>query len=72
MGKKLQYYCCICGKPIDRNNRLVHQEYDGKKVYGAFRTKKNYDFCEKHFKVFKYWIYKNNQNKVKLGVEEEK
>ena len=47
-----EYECCICHKPIERKKRLVYQEFDGKKHYGAFHNKHNYDFCDKHFKVF--------------------
>ena len=64
------YKCCICHKPIERNKRLVYQEFDGKKPYGAFHTKCHYDFCDRHFAVFQSWLIKNkNKNDLKIGVE---
>ena len=50
MDKK--YHCCICNKSIDKGKRFVYQEYDGKKPYGAFHSKKTYDICDKCFMVF--------------------
>lgn len=58
---KKDYECCICHKPIERDKRLVYQKYDGKKPYGAFHNKHNYDFCNEHFKIFKRWIIKNKK-----------
>ena len=53
-----KYYCCICGKEIPReHNRLTHQQY-GISRYQQFTSVKNFDFCEKHFKIFTNWIYK--------------
>lgn len=65
-----EYECCICHKPIERKKRLVYQEFDSKKHYGSFHNKHNYDFCDKHFKVFQSWIIKHrNENELKIGVE---
>ena len=47
-----EYHCCICNRSIDKNKRLVYQEYDGKKPYGAFHNKKHYDICDKCFTAF--------------------
>lgn len=58
---KKKYYCCICHKQIERNKRLVYQEYDNKKLYGEFHNKCVYDFCDKHFKMFNNWIIKNKK-----------
>lgn len=64
------YECCICHEPIERNKRLVYQEFDGKKRYGAFHNRYNYDFCDKCFKIFKKWIIKHRcKNEIKLEVE---
>lgn len=53
------FKCAICHKEIKRNNRLLHQKYDGKETYGKFNNVKNYDFCDKCFKSFQCWIYKH-------------
>ena len=58
---KKDYECCICHKPIERDKRLVYKKFDGKKPYGAFHNKHNYDFCDEHFKIFKRWIIKNKK-----------
>lgn len=58
-----EYECCICHKIIERDKRLVYQEFDSKKYYGVFRNKANYDICNSCFKVFKNWILKHkNEN----------
>lgn len=64
------YECCICHEPIERNKRLVYQEFDGKKRYGVFHNRYNYDFCDKHFRVFLSWVVKNrDEDELKIGVE---
>ena len=65
--KKL-YECCICHKPMQRNKRLVYQEFENIEPYGFFRSKSNYDICDDCFKIFKKWIGKHhNENIIKLG-----
>lgn len=64
------YECCICHEPIERNKRLVYQEFDGKETYGSFHNKYNYDFCDKCFRVFVSWIVRHKKDdEIKLGLE---
>ena len=66
------YECCICHQPIERKQRLVYQEFDGRKPYGVFHNKHNYDFCEKCFKIFRGWLRKHRRkDELKIGVEED-
>lgn len=44
-----EYHCCMCDRLINKNKRLVYQEYDGKKPYGVFHNKRNFDICDKCF-----------------------
>lgn len=66
------YECCICHEPIERNKRLVYQEFDSKETYGAFHNKYHYDFCDNCFRVFVSWIMRHkSENDLKIGVEAE-
>ena len=58
-----EYECCICHKIIERDKRLVYQEFDGRKSYGAFHNKANYDICNNCFKIFEKWILKHRNEK---------
>lgn len=58
-----EYECCICHKIIERDKRLVYQEFDGKKSYGTFHNKANYDICNSCFKIFEKWILKHRNEK---------
>jgi len=69
---KNDYECCICHKPIERNKRLVYQEFDNKETYGAFHNRCVYDFCDECFRVFVSWIMRHkSENDLKIGVEAE-
>lgn len=56
-----QYKCCICHHKLERNNRLVHQIYNGFSKYGRFENENNYDFCDRCFEVFEKWINKHKK-----------
>lgn len=58
-----EYECCICHKIMERDKRLVYQEFDGRKSYGAFHNKANYDICNSCFKIFKKWVLKHRNEK---------
>lgn len=60
-NNKKQYKCCICYKVIKRNNRLVHQIYNGMEIYGKFENENNYDFCDRCFEVFEKWLNKHRE-----------
>lgn len=53
--------CCICHEKLDyKPHRLVYQEYR-EKPYKQYYNKKNYDFCDKCFKVYKSWIIRHKE-----------
>jgi uncharacterized protein with PIN domain len=61
--QKKEYRCCICNDLIDTHpHRLVHQEYEHIRYY-HFINKKNYDFCDKCFKVYLNWIKKHSSDR---------
>ena len=62
------YECCICHNEIDRNKRLVYQEFDNKGKYGFFHNICNYDMCDECFKIFVSWIMRH-RNDLEIGVE---
>ena len=66
------YECSICHKPIEKNKRLVYQEFDKELKCNFFRTKYVYYFCDECFRVFVSWIMRHkNENDLKIGVEAE-
>jgi len=68
---KVFYECCICHKPIQRNKRIVYQEFENIGVHGFFRSKVNYDLCNDCFKIFNRWITKHQDKRIKLEVEDD-
>lgn len=64
------YECSICHKPIEKNKRLVYQEFDKNLKYNFFRDRCVYYFCDECFRVFVSWIVRHKKDdEIKLGVE---